>query len=109
MADNGTTLCYFPDGTPALTSHPCGNPSQGHSACCHDDYYCMTGGLCLDSYVVMRRTCLHFLTYVVQVNNGSLLIIQNRVLTVPGTTLPAPGSVLVVSDYIQPRGWTRAE
>ncbi|KAF3807038.1 hypothetical protein GCG54_00007293 [Colletotrichum gloeosporioides] len=44
-----TTTCYWPNGIATTVAKPCTTPlGKAAAACCYDDHYCLTNGLCVD-------------------------------------------------------------
>ncbi|KAF4920251.1 hypothetical protein CGCVW01_v007059 [Colletotrichum viniferum] len=44
-----TTTCYWPNGSPSTVVKPCPTPQgKAAAACCYDNHYCLTNGLCVD-------------------------------------------------------------
>ncbi|KAF6833154.1 hypothetical protein CPLU01_05673 [Colletotrichum plurivorum] len=52
--------CFFPNGSPDSKGKKCFDPQDGKaSACCWNDDYCLTNGLCLEpfKYTLYRASC----------------------------------------------------
>ncbi|KAF5483874.1 hypothetical protein CGCF413_v015375 [Colletotrichum fructicola] len=44
-----TTTCYWPNGIANTAAKPCPTPrGKAAAACCFDNHYCLTNGLCMD-------------------------------------------------------------
>ena len=48
-------ICYFPDGSPAMSDTPCGTGLN--SACCAAGSYCLSNGLCITNMILNRGSC----------------------------------------------------
>ncbi|KAI9825885.1 MAG: hypothetical protein M1832_000826 [Thelocarpon impressellum] len=52
-----TRSCFFPNGGVSDNDRPCGTDGSAHSACCAQDAYCLSNGLCSNGHILSRGSC----------------------------------------------------